>query len=140
MAQKNREELSQLEVDILQLRTTESDHASRHLIFLLPQEFRLKGGKPYSGKVEILLKNRWFGLFKYSLKPEYQQRVCRILGYPGASRIWIFKTKEEQLTMTIMSWSGTDELMYRTYGGGATNVAGLTCQKGRLRPNCLYYY
>ncbi|XP_028405289.1 G-protein coupled receptor GRL101-like [Dendronephthya gigantea] len=93
------------------------------------QTFRLSGGKPYSGKVEILLKNRWFGIFKYSLKPEYQEKVCKVLGYPGASRIWIFKTKEKQLVTTIKTWSGTDKLMYKTYDGGTTNFAGLTCQK-----------
>ncbi|CAB4014593.1 G- coupled receptor GRL101-like [Paramuricea clavata] len=92
--------------------------------------FRLNSnsGTPYSGKVEVLHANRWFGLFRNLFKRKYQRRICNVLGYPGAMRIWIYKTKQRQLVATIMKWNGT-EVKYRVYIGGVQNVAGLTCKK-----------
>jgi hypothetical protein len=93
--------------------------------------FRLNSnsGTPYSGKVEVLHANRWFGLFRHSFKRKYQRRICNILGYPGAMRIWIYKSKQRQLVANIMKWNGT-EVKYKAHIGGVQNVAGLTCKKG----------
>lgn len=102
---------------------------------LFAQGFRLanNGGKRYSGKVEGLSNNKWFGLYAYYFEIKHQKRICNILGFPGSLRAWTYITKQKQLGAKITIWNGTKIPQYRVYLGGVTHFSGLTCKKGWLK-------
>ena len=81
--------------------------------------------------MEVLVKNRWFGVIKHSLKLDYQRRICNILGYPGALRVWSHDNTVVQLITKITEWK-ENKLSCQIYEGGMRYFAGLTCDKGGL--------
>ena len=94
--------------------------------------FRLTntGWKRYSGKVEGLSNNKWFGLYEHHFARKYQKKICKILGYPGLTRAWTYIAKQRQLGAKITSWDGTEIPQYQVYSGGVRSFSGLTCKKG----------